>query len=289
MYALHKTTHGPPEPDPAKGFIMGTYEEKKQNRIDRYNDLATKALKSAQNHEKISNDLVSGIPFGQPILVGHHSEKAHRNRLTKSQTHMFKACDDTRKARYYEDKAKAAANNTAISLDDPEAITKLEGKIQKAEKSQTIMKMANKIIKSKPRNERTEEKITSMIKLGLSSSQSEEIFKPDFAGRVGFASYSLTNNNANIKRMKQRLAVLQSNLDKETTTVEHEGFKVVENVEENRIQIIFDNKETYLKLCKNIKLRSEGFKYSKHNNAWQRHLNNQGRYATENVVAKILN
>jgi len=143
-------------------------------------------------------------------------------------------------------------------------------------------------LKAKSKNERTEEKITSMIKLGLSSSQSEEIFKPDFAGRVGFASYSLTNNNANLKRMKQRLAVLQSNLNRVSTTVSYEGFKVVENVEENRIQIIFDGKESYLELCENIKLRSEGFKYSKYNNAWQRHLNNQGRYATENVVTKIM-
>jgi len=265
------------------------YSDKKQARIDRYNELADKAHSAALQHKETSGRLVEHIPFGQPILVGHHSERGHRNTLSRSRAHMDKFCENLNKADYYKSKAQAAENNNSISSDDPEAVVKLKEKIQNAEKSQDIMKSANKIIKANPKNEATDDKITALVNLGLSKDQATKLFSPDFCGRIGFASYALTNNNANIRTMKKRLASLQVLAEAETVETEYNGFTVVENIEANRIQIIFSDKETYITMCKDkgLNLKSKGFRYSHNNNAWQRHLNNQGRYAAQDVISLL--
>ena len=53
---------------------MSSRSERKQNRIDRYNELARKAETKSIEAFEHSNSIVKCIPMGQPILVGHHSE-----------------------------------------------------------------------------------------------------------------------------------------------------------------------------------------------------------------------
>lgn len=50
----------------------------------------------------------SGIPLGQPILVGHHSERRHRRAIERADNAMRKACEETDKAKYFEGRAAAA-------------------------------------------------------------------------------------------------------------------------------------------------------------------------------------
>lgn len=264
------------------------YEDKKQTRIDRYRDRAAKAKgKSGALHDE-ARRMASIIPFGQPIMVGHHSESRDRNFRNRIHNKFGQAAKESDKAEYYETKAKTAENNTAISSDDPEAVTKLKVKIEKAEKLQGIMKAVNKVVKSKKLTD--QEKVDKIhADFGLQESTVWKLLQPDFCGRIGFPGYELTNNNANIRRMKKRLESLQEAVQAEHKETEYNGFQVIENPEENRIQIFFDGKEAYLNLCKSkgINLRSYGFKYSRYSNAWQRHLNNAGRYAAEQVTAKM--
>jgi len=268
---------------------MNDYETKKQERINRYEELAERAENNSRARRQQFKDMMSFIPFGQPILVGHHSEKRDRAYRARAGSKMDKSITEHNRAQHYRDKADAARKNKTISSDDPEAVQKLKTKTDQAEKLQEIMKAANRIVRSKPKNERTPEKITQLVNLGIKETRAGQLFEKDFTGRPGFPDYVLTNNNANIRRMKQRLAELETSAAQKTVETEHNGFSVIENTEENRIQIIFDGKEAYMTLCKNkgINLRSCGFRYSKHNNAWQRHLNNAGRAAVEQVINRI--
>lgn len=260
------------------------YEAKRQARIERYKARAEKASQeSTKLHEK-AHKMASVIPLGQPILIGHHSEKTHRNLLKRIHKKTDKAVEEWEKSHYWKDRAKAAENNRAIYSDDPKATIKLREKIQKAEELQTIMKKANQIIRSKPKNERTEEKIKKLMELGLKMFTAEKFFTPDFMGQIGFADYKLTNNNANIRRMKQRLADLEKVKQNETIEVEHNSFKVIENVEENRIQIIFPGKPSYE--IRTI-LKENGFRWAPSQGIWQRHLNNSGRWAVQHAIEKI--
>ena len=136
---------------------MSTRSERKQNRIDRYNELARKAETKSIEAFEHSNSIVKCIPMGQPILVGHHSEKRHRRDLDKSWNAMGKSVQESEKAEYYRKKAEAAENNNAIYTEDEDSVERLEEKIARLEKLQQAMKDRNKIVRDKKLTE--EEKI----------------------------------------------------------------------------------------------------------------------------------
>lgn len=256
--------------------MTNNYQERKQARINRYKELAEKNHAAASAKREESREMMSAIPMGQPILVGHHSEKKDRNFREKAWNKLGQAVALSEKAEYYEHKAKAAENNNAISSDDPEAIKLLKEKLEKLEKLQSIMKAANKIVRSKKLTD--EEKIQEMVKLGLSEEGAANALKPDFCGRVGFASYSLQNNNANIKRVKDRIKELEKRASEKTTEQEINGIKIIDNVEDNRLQIFFQGIPA---VEIRSKLKSNGFRWSRFNGCWQSYRN-----ARANRIAK---
>lgn len=120
--------------------------------------------------------------------------------------------------------------------------------------------------------------------LGYSDEQIQELRTPDFMGRVGFPAYALQNNNANIHRVEERLKSLKAVKEKGTKETEFELFKVVENVEAMRLQIIFDEKpEADVRAV----LKKNGFKWAPSQGAWQRMLNPAGKYALNRVKEEL--
>lgn len=59
---------------------------------------AARAKQRSKEHWDEAKKLADQIPFGQPILVGHHSEKRHRRHLEKMDRHGFKGLEEHRKA-----------------------------------------------------------------------------------------------------------------------------------------------------------------------------------------------
>jgi hypothetical protein len=62
-----------------------TYREKRERKAERLRDWADRreANQSALNEAARADEAATGIPFGQPILVGHHSEGRHRRAIEK--------------------------------------------------------------------------------------------------------------------------------------------------------------------------------------------------------------
>ena len=258
---------------------MNAYEQKRQAKIERLQERADKATNEANGLWKRGHDMASVIPFGQPILVGHHSESRDRNYRNRIQNTFRKASEATEKANHYAQKAASAAANNAISSDDPEAVVKLREKIEKAEALQEKMKAANRHLKAKNGPKRDE-----LHKLGFTDAHIEGLLKPDFCGRIGFADYEITNNGANIRRMKQRMEqITAKSQDEETETVIN-GVKIVENIEENRCQIFFDGKPAD---AIRAALKSRGFRWSPHNGCWQRQRSNGATYAAQMIAGKL--
>jgi len=108
-----------------------TTRERKAARADRLRDWsAGQRAKSEAEHAKV--DQIAGmIPMGQPILVGHHSERRARRDADRIDRGMSRAIDHGRKA---DEMARRAANiddaaDRAIYSDDPDAIERLEERI----------------------------------------------------------------------------------------------------------------------------------------------------------------
>ena len=194
---------------------------------------------------------------------------------------MRRSVEESKKAEHCRHKAEAVGRG-GISSDDPEAIEKLTAKIEQAEKFQEAVKAANKVIRSKPKNESTPEKIAALLKIiGTSEERIAKLFKPDFAGRIGFAGYVLTNNNANLRRMKERRETLQRNQERTAAApVIGTGFEITEHPDDNRLRVTFDKKPDR-EVCR--MMRGNGFVFSRENMAWQRQLNNGARAAADQV------
>ena len=261
------------------------YSDRKEQRVDRYEGLAAKHNDLAKQSYDQSTEMSKCIPMGQPILIGHYSEKSDRNYRDRIWNKMGQSVKHNDTAEYYRGKAAAADSNDAIYGDDPEAITKVSAKVAELEAKQELMKASNKIIKSA----KIDDKIAALVELGYNPESAEEIMTPQRWRGAGYQGYELTNNSANIRRMKQRLEGLERSLlaaavkgDEEKEYPEY-NMTVVTARSIDRLQLCFEGKPSGD--VRNI-LKSNGFRWSPSNTAWQRHLGNSA-YALDRVLAEL--
>ena len=116
------------------------YEERKQRRIERYKIVSQKKKEESDARANSNAQRILMMTPGQPILVGHHSEKRHRRLIEKANNDIKKSIELSDKSKYYEDKAKSAENNNAIYNDDPKAISKLKDKLERLENERNSIK-----------------------------------------------------------------------------------------------------------------------------------------------------
>ena len=161
-----------------------------------------------------------------------------------------------------------------------EPIADMERKINVAQRNQEAMKAANKIIGKKlPDAEKVAQLGATMC---IPEGKALELLQPDFCGRVGFPSYLLTNNLANIKRMQGRLAELRRKAASDTReTVRPDGIRIVANVEADRLQIFFPDKPSHQAIQN---LKSRGWRWSPTNGCWQRQLTQNARWSLKEVL-----
>jgi len=279
---------------------MNHYERKQEAKRERLLAAAERAEAQSEAAHKRADmrEEVSGIPFGQPILVGHHSEGRHRAAIRRADNAMRASVEADKRAKELRGRAEGVGKG-GISSDDPDAIRKLQAEIDAAQGRQDFMKAANVVIRkalkagAKPESPIEElepwmAKAAEATGLPWGEGSMRAALKPDFAGRVGYAPYQLQNNGANIKRMEKRIAELQANAQRaeaaggEEKRDVYQGLcEVVENFEENRLQIVFDGKPS---AEVRGELKSNGFRWAPSQEAWQRQLNNGARYAAKRFL-----
>lgn len=172
-----------------------------------------------------------------------------------------------------------------IRLDDGDAVERLERKIARLERNQEAMKAANKVVRNKKLTD--DEKIDEIVNgVGFSEETARELLRPNYMGKVaGFEGWALSNNNANIRRCKDRLVEIERELNREASEYETPaGLEVVENAAETRIQLIFDDKPP---AEVRAILKRHGFRWAPSKEAWQRLLNANGREAARRVISLI--
>lgn len=246
---------------------MNSYERKQAARRARLEARAEAAAKASAAAYDQARNLAEAIPFGQPILVGHHSEKRDRAYRGKIHSQFGQAFSLADKAKHYEQKA-ASVGTGGISSDDPDAISKLRDELATLDAVHTKMKRANYAIRRAARGELTE--------LGFSASQIEALFKPDFAGRIGFPSYALSNNRANARRIIERIRALEAQANGTDIRQEGAGYVYREDLGENRVMFEFPGKPD---APTRDLLKRHAFKWSPSRGAWVRQLTPAGRYA----------
>ena len=151
---------------------MNDFESDRAAKAARFRQLAEKHENIATGRHFAARERLEMIPLGQPILVGHHSEKRHRKDLTRIDEHFAKAKEHHDKAEYFRRRAAAAESNVIIFSDDPDATEKLVDKIERLKKRQGVMKRANHLIRKADRE--------GLANLGFSEETIAKLFSPRF-------------------------------------------------------------------------------------------------------------
>jgi|GEM_PF-6264496 len=245
------------EPTDNNPFVCANYQYKQAAREERYADRATKARTESNQAYSTARKMGDAIPCGQPILIGHHSERCDRNYRNRMSGKYEQACKLSEKAAYYDGKA-ATIGQGGIASDDPEAINKLKVKLLACEQRQELMKNANRLIRKNDHQ--------GLMALGLAEKEIHELTTPDFANRIGFADYQLSNNNAEIRRIKGRIEELTEVRSQAPINYTHDEFTVY--VDDGRVHFDFKG----IKPPENIReeLKFNTYHFSRYSDTWVR-------------------
>lgn len=250
---------------------MNSYEAKQAARRARLEARAEDAAQASNQTYRLARQMAEVIPFGQPVLIGHHSERRDRNYRERIHNRFGKAFALADKARRYEQKA-AAVGTGGISSDDPDAIAKLRTELASIEAAQERMKAANRAIRKNDRY--------ALADLGFNAEQIEGLFKPDFANRRGFPDYALQNNRANARRIAQRIRQLESLQERGDVEKRGDGYSYREDTAENRVMFEFPGKPD---ADTRTLLKRHAFKWSPSRGAWVRKLSPAAIHAGKSV------
>lgn len=165
-----------------------------------------------------------------------------------------------------------------ISSDDPLALDKLKLKLTKLEEFQNKMKAANAAIRMKDKA-KGDDKLEA---LGYTPEEIAKLREPDCFGYAGYPPFHLSNNNANIRRIRQRIAELEKRQTEAAPEGwEFDGGKVVVNADLNRLQIVLDGRpDDDMKQT----MKSHGFRWAPSQMAWQRQLTNNAIWAAKKIT-----
>lgn len=182
----------------------------------------------------------------------------------------------------YKDKLRAILyGKEVIRADDEDAIIKLEEKLSGLEAMQERMKEVNAYYKKHKTLEGCPE-LTEQARRKLEAGMESDWR----TNKAPYPPFIITNNGANIRTTRQRLEKLREEKSRETSEVRYDDLclTVRENVEDMRIQLIFDDKPE-----QDVRelLKHWAFRWSPSAGAWQRQLTNDGRYAAKQVLKTL--
>jgi hypothetical protein len=172
---------------------MSPYRERREARAERLREWAAKRETKAEAAFNTAESMAAVIPFGQPILAGHHSERRDRRYRDRIGRNMDRGLDHSRKAADMASRADGieAAAERAIYSDDPDAIERLAKRIAELEAERDSVKERNAAYRKEHRAE-----LAAMTAYQRSQA-------------VPHPSYELQNLGGNIGRQRKRLAELE--------------------------------------------------------------------------------
>ncbi len=209
--------------------LPGSRRARLEAKMERRTIWAGKAAARSESRSARARNIGDAIPFGQPILVGHHSERRSRADAQRIHSNLTKAVEELRLAEHHEQRAGgiAAQLKRSVFSDDTNAIEALEARIAQREAEAERRKTINAAFK-KAKGE-APARFASLVATGLLT-QMEAL---SLAGTMAsmryerpFPSYSLTNLNSSVRRDRERIAALKLQQDRTETARKQGGVKL---------------------------------------------------------------
>lgn len=203
--AAHPRTPVPTPPSAPSEPPRPTYRERRQARAERLRGWAEKRQAKADASLNQAHQMGEAIPFGQPILVGHHSEGRDRRYRDRMHNAMDRGIEHQRKAGDMNARANGIESQLATSIysDDPNAVPALEQRVAALEAERDRIKAYNATArKGKPDTSLLNESERKALLDALR-------YSPGAPTSGAFPSYHLSNLTGNIARQRKRLEELR--------------------------------------------------------------------------------
>nr|WP_326186920.1 hypothetical protein [uncultured Oscillibacter sp.] len=231
--------------------------------------LDTYARKLAENTNR-SNEIAARVPS---ILIAGGGNFPVRKKEKQDRA------DETNRKEWREiqgllDKIRSTGLG-GISADDPEAVSKLEAKLEKLQRFQETMKAVNAYYKKN----KTLDGCPHLSAEGIEKLKAEMAHNWR-AEPKPYESYDLANNNASIRQVKSRIEELKKQAETVYIGWDFEGGFVDVDRAANRLQVFFDDKPER-EVC--AAMRHAGFRWAPSVGAWQRQLNSNAFYAADHL------
>ncbi len=259
------------------------YEDRQERRRERLEGRAVAKHAEAKSRWAES-DRLSQAMNGQPVLIGHHSEKRHRRDIERMGNNLHKGCEAHNEAENLERRA-ASVGSAGISSDDPEAVQKLRAKLESMTGGRDHMKAINaswrKHGKPRPDNAEAWAKVAQTLGFDVASVRLD--MARDCLERAPY-TYAITNIGSEIRRLEQRIKDLgQAEAMPDREAIEGTGWRIWEDRDENRLFIAHDAKPS---AQVRTALKRHGFRWNHYATAWSRMLNESAwanaKYLAEN-------
>ncbi len=172
------------------------------------------------------------------------------------------------------DKIRSAGTG-GISADDPDAVGKLKKKLENLEELQETMRFVNGYYRKNGTLDRCPFLTQEQIQELKSDMESNWHY-----GKAPYLPWQLSNNGAEIRRVKKRIGELERKAETDFAGWEFKGGYVDPDKEADRLRIYFDEKPDE---PVRSELKSNGFKWSPKAGAWQRQLTANAFYAAGRI------
>jgi hypothetical protein len=237
-----------------------TRRERMEARLERRREWAESRDKKAAAGFRAASAIADNIPLGQPILVGHHSERHARRDVERIDNGMRRGCDSQKMAEHHRGVASTLEHRleTTIFSDDPDAIEAIEAKIADLEAKCAKWKAINVAFRKAK---------------GIPGWAAKVISDPDAAAKIEarwertkvetpwvkapVAPYQLTNARSNIRRLADRIKSIRGQMAR-TEKAETAGGVLIVRFQTS-CSITFAEKPPYTLI---LELKAAGFFWS---------------------------
>ena len=182
--------------------------------------------------------------------------------------------EEWRKIQGLLDKIKGTGTG-GISADDPDAVGKLREKLENLEELQETMKFVNDFYRKHDTLDRC-----PYLTLGQIQKLKSDMESNWHYGNAPYLPWQLSNNSAEMRRVKKRIEELERKADTDYTGWKFGGGYVEVNREDNRLRIFFEEKPGE---AARSELKSNGFKWSPKAGAWQRQITANAFHAADRI------
>ena len=261
---------------PAEESEPNWYEARQKDGRERYLACAKKCLEESESSAQQSREMADMVSFGQSILMNHYSASRDRRYRAKIRRTMDKSVELHKKSEHYQRKAELVGFGGIFS-DDPAAIPKLEKELEDLQHAHEMMKTVNQLLRKHKSNRQSG--LPELLSIGFTEENLQFCIDDG-----GFVPYALSNSNASIHQVKDRITELKARAERQSVCVEKSFYIYKECTEKNRVMFVFEGKSE--EMVRKI-LKFHAFKWSPRRCAWGRMLNNNGIWNSKEFMKEL--